>query len=97
MEATDFDDLLSRLKEIENLLQFPTVAGHIERANHLALSMARGTPGPIPNLAMLLTSAANRLRQGPADPDADDSVQKLISRLQMAIEQAMNPVGPPRY
>ena len=93
MDATDFDVLLSRLKEIEGLLQTPTLAGHIERVNQLAVSIARSAPGPIPNLAMLLASAANGLKKLPSEY-AQHSVQESISRLQSAIEEAKNPSAP---
>ena len=94
--ATDFDDLLSRLKEIEDLVQFPTGVGHLEKANELAISIARSAPGPIPHFAMLLASAASGLRQSPTERYAHDGVQESISQLQRAIEQAKNPSGPSR-
>jgi hypothetical protein len=54
MDNADFDDLLSRVKEIQELLQFPSLSQHIGRANELALSVARNAPPPVPHLAMLL-------------------------------------------
>jgi hypothetical protein len=86
MDKTDFDDLLSRVKEIDELLQFPSLSGHIERANRLAVSIARSAPSPIPNLAMLVSNTANDIRQNPKDREAQDRVREAIARLRAAIE-----------
>jgi len=39
-------DLRTSLQEVEELLQFPGVAGHLERAEHLLMSIARNSPSP---------------------------------------------------
>jgi hypothetical protein len=88
MEKADVDDLLSRLKEIEELLRFPAVEGHVKRAETLALSIARRVKsGPISHLAMQVTSEANALRPGslPIKPD-DGKLQALIVQLRHALE-----------
>jgi hypothetical protein len=40
----EVDDLLAKLKEAEELLQFPAVSGHVERASRLFLRIARCAP-----------------------------------------------------
>jgi hypothetical protein len=88
MDRADVDDLLSRLKEIEELLRFPAVEGHVTRAEALALSIARRIKaGPISHLAMQVISEANALRPGalPIRPD-DGKLQALISKLRAALE-----------
>jgi hypothetical protein len=88
MDKADLDDLLSRLKEIEELLRFPAVEGHVKRAETLALSIARRVKsGPISNLAMQLISEANSLRPGslPIKPD-DGKLQAVIAKLRLALE-----------
>jgi hypothetical protein len=92
MDKTDFDDLLSRVKEIDELLQFPSLSGHIERANRLAVSIARSAPGPLPNLAMLVSNAANDIRQKTNDREAHDRVREAIARLRAAIEDKKSQV-----
>ena len=86
MNKTDFADLLSRVKEIDELLQFPSLSEHIERANRLAVSVARSAPTPIPNLAMLVSNAANDIRQKPKDGEAQAQLREAIARLRAAIE-----------
>jgi hypothetical protein len=41
METPDIDALLSDLKEIEELLQFPSVTGHMQKSLRLATSARR--------------------------------------------------------
>jgi hypothetical protein len=88
MDKADLDDLLSRLKEIEELLRFPAVQGHVNRAETLALSIARRVKsGPTSHLAMQVISEANALRPGalPIKPD-DGKRQALIAKLRLALE-----------
>jgi hypothetical protein len=86
MDKIDFDDLLSRVKEIEELLQFPSLSGHIERANALAVSVARRAPSPIPHLAMLVADAVNEIRLNPQDREAQSRFRAAIAQLREAIE-----------
>jgi hypothetical protein len=45
-------ELFSSLKEMEELLRFPSVGSHVDRANALAMGIARSAPsGRIANLA----------------------------------------------
>lgn len=93
MDEADFDDLLSRVKEIDELVQFPSLSGHIERANRLAVSVARSAPSPIPNLAMLVSNAANEIRQDPRQPEAHDRLREAIARLRAAIDDKKSQVA----
>jgi len=84
------DDLLVWLKEIEELLQFPSVDGHVDRAGALALSIARAAPGGgIANLAMKVITEANALRRSPLPlRPSDGRLRKELRRLRLALEQA---------
>jgi hypothetical protein len=90
MDSVDLDDLLSRLKEVEELLRFPGVSGHVERAGTLALSIARKAPnGATANLAMQVITEANALRRSalPVNPEGS-SLNSLVSRLRLALQEA---------
>jgi hypothetical protein len=94
MDRTDLDDLLSRVKEMEELLHFPTVQGHIERASTLAVSIARNAPtGGVANLAMQVMSAAIELRRqgGTAKPE-DERMGRTLERLRSALQDAKKDV-----
>lgn len=82
------DSLLARLEELEKLLRAPLPAGQLQKANKLAVSIARNAPnGGIANLAMLLMSAANESRHD--DPVADDGQFNLaLLRLRLALQEA---------
>jgi hypothetical protein len=83
------DDLLARLKEMEELLQFPGVAGHVMRATKLALSIAREAPhGRVANLAMRVISEAQALRQAalPLRPDRTH-LNTALWRLRLALQE----------
>lgn len=86
MNNTDFDDLLSRVQEIEELLQFPSLSEHIERANGLAVSVARRAPSLIPHLAMLVADAVNEIRQNPKDSEARGRLTGAVTKLREALE-----------
>lgn len=86
MNKTDFDDLLSSVKEIEELLQFPSLPGHIEKANQLALSVARRGPSPIPYLAMMVGDAVTGVKQKPRDREAQQRFAAALARLREALE-----------
>lgn len=84
------DKLLAHLKEMEELLQFPGVAGHLEAASRLATAIARGTSdGRIANLAMKAVSEARALRASalPLKPDRSN-LNATLWRLRLALEQA---------
>jgi hypothetical protein len=68
MEKPDFEALLSSLKEVEELLQFPGVPGHVHKATTLAMRIARSAgSGRVSNLAMKLISEALKLRSAASD------------------------------
>ena len=84
------DELLARLKEMEELLQFPGVAGHVVRATQLATSIAREAPhGRIANLAMRVISEAHALRDAalPLKPDRT-GLNTVLWRLRLALQEA---------
>jgi hypothetical protein len=88
MTPADFNDLRSRVKEIEELAQFPNVAGHIERINHLAISMARlSAADAIPHRAMVVADAIAALKRAP-ESEARTRVNNAISALLDAIDAA---------
>jgi hypothetical protein len=88
MDDVNLEDLLSRLKEIEGLLQFPAVDGHV-KAQALALSIARKAPtGPISNLAMQVMSEASAPRPGALPMRADaDKLNALLGKLRLALQE----------
>lgn len=84
------DDLLYSLKEIEELLRFSGVAGHVDRATVLLTTMARGAPdGAIANLAMKVISEAHALRSCalPLQPSYG-RLNSALWRLRLALQQA---------
>ena len=97
MDRVDVDDLLSRLREIEELLQFPGVAGHVERAEKLAISIARSArTGAIAQLAMQAVSEAHALKASVGAQDGDAlplapsrrNLERVLGRLRESLEQA---------
>ena len=89
MDAADIDDLLSRLKEIEELVQFPGVEGHLKRTETLALSIARKAPGTASHLAMHVVSEAIALRPGALPIVASDAkLRTMLRDLRTALEDA---------
>jgi hypothetical protein len=83
------DELLAQLKEMEELLQFPGVPGHVARASALALAVARAAPsGRIANLAMRVMSEANAMREAPLGlrPDRTE-LNCALWRLRLALQE----------
>ena len=79
-----FAKLRARVAEIEALLVFPLLPSQADRANSLAISIAREAPhGRISNLAMHLVSAVHDAR-GDGNPD---SVRIMLARLRAAVEE----------
>jgi hypothetical protein len=86
MEKPDIEALLSSLREIEELLQFPGVPGHIQKANVLAMRIARmAASGPISNLAMKVISEAMKLRVASTDRK---SLNHALWHLRIALQEA---------
>lgn len=83
------DEMLAGLTEVEQLLRFPTVEGHIDRAIALALSIARSAQdGGIANLAMQLMSEVHSVRRVSLPLVASDTrLTELLERLRAALRR----------
>jgi hypothetical protein len=80
-------DPLAVLAEIDALLRPPLVAAQIEKANSLAVSLARSAPqGHVANLAMRLVSAVHEARAAGEAPDAK-RLELALARLRAALEE----------
>lgn len=92
VERADLNQLLASVKEMEELLQFPTVAGHLEKANKLALFIARNAPdGRIANLAMRVISEATALRSSSLPLKADRTkLNQTLWHLRLAVQEAQS-------
>jgi hypothetical protein len=92
MNEAQLRELLAQVKEIEELMRFPSVSGHLARASSLAMSIARNAPtGAVVNLAMQVISESNALRP-PALPlrAHDGRLGELLRRLRAELEQAVS-------
>ncbi|MGQ0653167.1 MAG: hypothetical protein ACT4P4_13025 [Betaproteobacteria bacterium] len=86
MDAEELQKLAAMLKEAEQLLQFPSVEGHYDKASKLLLSIARSAPtGSIANIAMKAVSLAY-LRRNSTAPDQELNTE--LWRLREALRQA---------
>jgi len=84
MRPIDVDGSLARLKEVEELLNFPTVRGHVERACKLALGLARSAPNPaVANLAMELMTEIDKQQLGRAN-----RLGEVLSKLRGALQDS---------
>lgn len=79
---------LAHLTELESLLRLPLIAPYVEKANALAVAIARQSPdGRVANLAMQLVSAVHEARSG-GDGDAEGRrVAVALARLRAALEE----------
>lgn len=79
-------ELAGKLKEAEELLQFPAVEGHVERATKLLTSIARATDDlEVRKAAMLAIGlVAARARQGTFNADATN-LQRLLAQMREAL------------
>jgi hypothetical protein len=76
-------ELVLRLDELETIIQSPGGNGHLEKAEALAMYIARSAPsGRIANLAMQLMSAAAELR---LSGQPNGSLEKTLSELRTAL------------
>lgn len=81
-----FVKLRADLDELEELLRPPLSSAQSERANRLAIAMARSAPdGRISNLAMLLVSAVHDARNG----GDEGKVRLMLARLRSAVEGSL--------
>lgn len=83
------DELLAQLKEVEELLQFPGVAGHVARATQLALGIARAArSGRVANLAMRVISEAHAMRSAALGLRPDRApLNSALWRLRLALQE----------
>jgi hypothetical protein len=86
MEKPDFKALLSALRELEQLLQFPSEPGHIEKANALAMSIARSAPSaPVCDLARKVVGETAKLRTESA---GRANLNHALWHLRIALQEA---------
>lgn len=97
METMEIDDLFTILRELEDAARSPTNLGSLDRANILALSIAKNAPtGGIANIAMQLVTATNELRRSAQPPRFDDiGLNKALWRLRLALQQEKSHTSEP--
>lgn len=79
------EGLRARVAEIEALLSFPLLPAQVERANVLAIALARHAPhGRISNLAMHLISAVHDARRGDG---SEEKIRLMLARLRAVVEE----------
>jgi hypothetical protein len=88
VEKADLNRLLAGVREMEELLTFPTVPGHVEKANKLALLIARNAPsGAIADLAMRVISETNALQSSALPLKADRTkLNQTLRRLRLGLQ-----------
>lgn len=80
------EKLLGQVAEVEILLEPPLLPGHLERAGHHMISIARDAPhGRVANLAMRLMSA---LLESHGSDELPPAVRAELARLRAAVEEA---------
>jgi hypothetical protein len=89
--SPDFEALLSSLREIERLLQFPSEPGHVERVNALAAAIAKQAPAPVSDLAMKLIGQAAKLRTASAERK---ELNHTLWHLRIALQEAKTSRAP---
>ena len=78
---------LASMAEIEKLLRLPLTASQVQRANALAVAIARGArQGRVANLAMQLMNTVSEASQG--EEGAEHRVALAVARLRTALEEA---------
>ena len=84
------DELLLRLKQIEDMVSVPPRIGHNASAEALALSIARQAPtDAVASLATQLSVEVAALKPGDLPlPASNVQLNKLLWRLRQALEQA---------
>ena len=79
------EKLVAQVREVETLLEPPLLPGHLERAGHHMISIAREAPhGHVANLAMRLMSALLESRGADQLPPG---VLAELARLRAAVEE----------
>lgn len=83
------DELFASVDEIGRLLQPPLSPEAIDKAESLALAIARAAPpGGASHLAMQLMSSISNLRRPDAQPAADGGPSHALWRLRSALEES---------
>jgi hypothetical protein len=86
--------LLAHLTELESLLRLPLIAPHVEKANALAVTIARqARHGRVANLAMQLVSAVHEASR---DETGTRRVNVALARLRAVLEETDSPDRPVR-
>ena len=91
-------ELIVRFEELEAVLHAPAAQDSVDKAQALAMYIARSAPnGAIANLAMQVMSAAVHLHNG-SPQVANDTLKATLSQLQIALSEANagTNYGPPR-
>lgn len=83
--AQGMEGLRAEVARIEALLSFPLLPAQVERANVLAIALARRAPaGRISNLAMRLLSAVHDARRGEG---GEENIRVMLARLRAAVDE----------
>jgi hypothetical protein len=92
-QAAERAPLAAHVAELESLLRLPLIAPHVEKANAIAVAIARHARyGRVANLAMQLVSAVHEARdadrEGRGGVDESRRVSVALARLRDAVEEA---------
>ena len=81
------DDLLYRLKQVEELVRFPSIGDNLENAHTLAASLGRNAPSlEIADLAARVLAAIDAMRADRTRATGDDlGLNKALWRLRLAL------------
>ncbi len=83
------DTLRAKLQEAEELLRFPTIAGHVEKASKLLIAIARNAPSTaVRNAAMNAVTLAGHL--GAPPPVAADAanLERLLGEIRRGLDES---------
>ncbi len=83
----DLERMLSDLKEAEELLRFPAVEGHVGRASHLLMSIARGAPNvTLRHAAMAAMSLAGLSRLRTPSSEEAGELERILLDMRRSLE-----------
>ncbi len=85
MNCVDPGELLSRLKEVEELLESPGVEGHAQRTEKLLISIARNAPSVAAADAAMSVLSLITLEKTRASAATPENVDGLLSRIRLAL------------
>lgn len=92
-DRVDLDELLSRLKEVEELLECAGVEGHAKRTEKLLISIARNAPSvaaadaAMSALSLILEKAPRVSARTP------ENIDGLLSRIRLALGDPKQDAG----